>query len=750
KVPLKKESRPKLYKTVYKTFSLSYFIIGICSLHVGTRIRIACSSLLYRKLLRFNTAAMNQTGTGQIMNLLSNDVIRFDQLSMYLNYMDHVFYDNPLFRTIMWQKIGISNFISIGGIHNRYPQEIVVKMYAWEKPFSQIVSVIRKLEIKQIKFSSYVRAAYLAIIAFTERLTVYFTLITFILMENVANVCTLTKDFRQFFPQEDMTMVGDRGVSLSSGQKVRINVARAVYKQADIYLLDDPLSAVDTSVARHLYGECITEYLHGKTRILVIYQLQFLKRVDHIVVSDRIKKFLILKVCFQSYYYYFAIVQYSNTDDSDYIVENCPEVKMTTHGQVVGRVHKEYLHNDGNNFTLSVLLIIFIISQVAIIGNDYWLLYWTTLEDVRRIENTSDVKQFATIVFLVFMLNPDSLLSDYSRVNNFLETREVDDQEISERLKRLTEIWDKFHNHIKVLATLELPIDKWNAVLIVANKLDYHTIVSTHCAKNSRHILLLAQVFDANRKTKVLVNKLYLSDKSVNVLVSGISQNKTYDEFLILNKHESKKIFSGVDYAGPIQIREGRRRGRISLSKGYIALFVCFHTKAVHLEAVTKLTTEAFLTALWKFTARRGLCTTLYLDNATNFVGAARELTEPYQFIEEFNELQNRHSGTWYLFLTCAIAFAVVADLIMCLFLVCICFSLNLNVSIESGWKIEVVGGTGAGKSSLISALFCLFYEGLEDEVKINDQGTSTIGLSELPCKISIILDETTANIDSQ
>jgi len=57
-------------------------------------------------------------------------------------------------------------------------------MYAWEKPFSQIVSVIRKLEIKQIQFSSYVRATYLAIIVFTERLTVYFTIITFVLMGN--------------------------------------------------------------------------------------------------------------------------------------------------------------------------------------------------------------------------------------------------------------------------------------------------------------------------------------------------------------------------------------------------------------------------------------------------------------------------------------------------------------------------------------------------------------------------------------
>jgi ABC-type multidrug transport system fused ATPase/permease subunit len=108
-------------------------------------------------------------------------------------------------------------------------------------------------------------------------------------------VCALIKDFQQF-PQGDMTVVGDRGVSLSGGQRARINLARAVYREADLYLLDDPLSAVDTHVAKHLYKKCITEYLHDKTRILVTHQLQFLKRADHIVMLDRVSAALRLSV----------------------------------------------------------------------------------------------------------------------------------------------------------------------------------------------------------------------------------------------------------------------------------------------------------------------------------------------------------------------------------------------------------------------------------------------------------------------
>lgn len=78
---------------------------------------------------------------------------------------------------------------------------------------------------------------------------------------------------------------------------------------------------------------------------------------------------------------------------------------------------------------------------------------------------------------------------------------------------------------------------------------------------------------------------------------------------------------TGVDYAGPIQVRVSK--GRVNKSyKGYICIFVCLATKAIHIEVVSDLTTTAFLAAFKKFTSRRGLCTNLYSDNGTNFVGA--------------------------------------------------------------------------------------------------------------------------------
>ena len=58
----------------------------------------------------------------------------------------------------------------------------------------------------------------------------------------------------------DLTLVGERGVTLSGGQKARVNLARAVYHEADVYLLDDPLSAVDTGVGKHLFEEYVSMY----------------------------------------------------------------------------------------------------------------------------------------------------------------------------------------------------------------------------------------------------------------------------------------------------------------------------------------------------------------------------------------------------------------------------------------------------------------------------------------------------------
>ena len=103
---------------------------------------------------------------------------------------------------------------------------------------------------------------------------------------SILSACDLLKDVRSF-PKGDLSHIGERGVSLSGGQRARVSLARATYSEADVFLLDDPLSAVDAKVGKHIFENCICGMLSGRLRILTTHQLQYLKRADHVVVLHR-------------------------------------------------------------------------------------------------------------------------------------------------------------------------------------------------------------------------------------------------------------------------------------------------------------------------------------------------------------------------------------------------------------------------------------------------------------------------------
>ncbi|CAF1332047.1 unnamed protein product [Didymodactylos carnosus] len=103
------------------------------------------------------------------------------------------------------------------------------------------------------------------------------------LFQKVVHASALEEDFLQLQHGEH-TIIGDQGVMLSGGQKARVNLARALYRDADIYFLDDPLSAVDVKVSNHLFEKCIKTYLKNKICILVTHQVQFIKDATKVIV----------------------------------------------------------------------------------------------------------------------------------------------------------------------------------------------------------------------------------------------------------------------------------------------------------------------------------------------------------------------------------------------------------------------------------------------------------------------------------
>ncbi|KAF7657597.1 hypothetical protein LDENG_00024890 [Lucifuga dentata] len=100
---------------------------------------------------------------------------------------------------------------------------------------------------------------------------------------SVLNACCLKPDFA-LLSNADLTEIGERGTNLSGGQRQRISLARALYSDRDVYVLDDPLSALDAQVANHVFNHAIRKHLRNKTVIFVTHQLQYLVDCDDVIL----------------------------------------------------------------------------------------------------------------------------------------------------------------------------------------------------------------------------------------------------------------------------------------------------------------------------------------------------------------------------------------------------------------------------------------------------------------------------------
>ncbi|KAJ3876293.1 ABC transporter [Lentinula edodes] len=212
----------------------------------------------------------------------------------------------------------------------------------------------------------------------------------------------------EMLPHGDMTEVGEKGISLSGGQKQRLNICRAIYCNTDIQIFDDPLSALDAHVGKAVFNNVLHDNSAGKTRILVTHALHFLPLVDYIyVVNDgRIVEFGTYRELMENGHEFSRFInEFGNNgpqeskDEKESEVEVVKEddghekkLKMATAGAgmmqveerntgaVSGSIYKTYIKS-GNGF---VLLPIFFLSLVLVQGatvmSSYWLVYWEELK----------------------------------------------------------------------------------------------------------------------------------------------------------------------------------------------------------------------------------------------------------------------------------------------------------------------------------------------------------------------------------
>ncbi|PSK55267.1 hypothetical protein B9Z65_2656 [Elsinoe australis] len=218
--------------------------------------------------------------------------------------------------------------------------------------------------------------------------------------DEVVDACALRPDL-EMLPNGDMTEIGERGITVSGGQKQRLNIARAIYFDADIVLMDDPLSAVDAHVGRHIMDNAICGLLKDKCRVLATHQLHVLHRCDRIVWMnegriDKIDTFdnlMANDVEFQKLMATTASEEkQKDDDDEDEGDEKKPKMKSKHHkaGKALMQaedravdavdwgIYAAYVKSSGTWLSAPIVLTLLVIAQGSNIVTSLWLSWWTS------------------------------------------------------------------------------------------------------------------------------------------------------------------------------------------------------------------------------------------------------------------------------------------------------------------------------------------------------------------------------------
>jgi len=220
----------------------------------------------------------------------------------------------------------------------------------------------------------------------------------------VVDACALRPDL-DMLPAGDATEIGERGITVSGGQKQRLNIARAIYFNADIVLMDDPLSAVDAHVGKHIMDHAICGLLKDKARVLATHQLHVLHRVDRIVWMKEggIHKIATFNELMQNDAEFAKLMETTVSKseeeeeqkpvDEDDVADEKKQLRKKKGGKkpqaalmqaeeravngVGWGVYKAYLRASGSWLNAPITVFLLIVSQGANISTSLWLSWWT-------------------------------------------------------------------------------------------------------------------------------------------------------------------------------------------------------------------------------------------------------------------------------------------------------------------------------------------------------------------------------------
>ncbi|XP_014214767.1 probable multidrug resistance-associated protein lethal(2)03659 [Copidosoma floridanum] len=599
--------------------------------------------------------------------------------------------------------------------------------------------------------------------------------------DKVIDVCQLRRDL-QLLPCGDNTLASEKGANLSGGQCSRINLARAIYYEADIYLLDDPLSAVDTHVSKAIFEECIKTFLKDKTVVLITHQCHLLKHVDHIIYIENGKTYIegTYSELLGSEIDLKKMMRFENesdeipdnderaaTEDSvaskstDFYQEENEELESRTLGKIKLQTYSKYLAAAGSILLVAFTLLICVACQLASTGSDYFITYWVNMEekganftiledDVFRGRSWYIYVYGSIVIFTVFITLIQSCIffnmcmkisknlhawilksiihakmsffnsNPVGRImNRFSKDMGIIDTRLPQTLMDVVTIGLKT---ISVII-LVLIVNVWFILPVVFISITAYLLRKFYI-KPCRSIKRLEGI-----TRSPVFNHVSASIQGLTTIRALHAQNiltREFDNHQDLHSSAWFLFFSGSRAFGMY----------IEMLTAFFLAIVVYSLLAIHeisLAGDVGLIVTQIL--MLSGSLQWGIRQTTELENQMTSVERILEYADIPQEPVLDNNVESRPLDKWpkngkIEFKNVDLIYDRQNNLAL----------MNLNFIAEPDEMIGVVGRTGAGKSSIISAIFRLV--DIKGEILIDDVPTDQIPLQDLRSRISIIPQE--------
>lgn len=572
-------------------------------------------------------------------------------------------------------------------------------------------------------------------------------------------------------PNGDLTEIGERGITISGGQKQRLNIARAIYFDSDIVLMDDPLSAVDAHVGRHIFDNAILGLLKGKCRILATHQLWVLNRCDRVIwmESGKIQAVDTFDNLMRDHRGFQQLLETTAQEEKEDEIAptNLAEApqgdkKKNKKGaalmqqeeravaSVPWKVYGDFIRASGSILNAPFLIFLLILSQGANIMTSLWLSYWTSkrypLSDGQYIGIYAGLGALQAILMFVFSLLLSILGTKSSKVMlrqavtrvlrapmSFFDTTPLG--RITNRFSRDVDVMDNnltdamrmyFFTLAMILSVFALIIAFFHYFAIALGPLFvFFILASSYYRASAREV---------KRFESVLRSTVFAK---FGEGLSGVASIRAYG----LKTHFIADLRKSIDEMNAAYYLTFSNQRWLSTRLDLIGNLLVF---TVGILVVTSrfsvppsigglvLSYILGIVQMIQFTVRQ----LAEVENGMNAVeriqyyGTQLEEEAPLHTIEVrpqwpekgeivFDNVEMRYRANLPLVLS------------------------GLSMHVQGGERIGIVGRTGAGKSSIMSTLFRLV-ELSGGHITIDGVDISTIGLHDLRSRLAIIPQDPT------